>query len=59
MTRPFHHDFALPDDRVELTDEERAWMTFLRDLYGGQVHSPTLRAVQALRASLGAPKLGS
>ncbi|MFA8385368.1 MAG: hypothetical protein ACEPO2_07065 [Pelagibaca sp.] len=53
MMRLVHHDFALPDDRVELTDEEHAWMTFLRDIYGGEVRGPTLRAVQALRTSLG------
>lgn len=58
MTRLAIHDIALPDDRAELTDEERVWMTFLRDLYGGPVRSPTLRAVQALRADLDARKLG-
>lgn len=48
----------LADRSPVVTDAELAWLTFLRDLYGGKVRSPSLHAVQALRASLSAPRLG-
>jgi hypothetical protein len=44
--------FRLPDISPVMTEAEMAWVVFLRDLHGGQVHPPTLRAVQALTRSL-------
>ncbi len=51
-------DIKLPDRSPVVTDAELAWLTFLRDLHDGPVRSPTLRAVQALRASFDVSKLG-
>jgi hypothetical protein len=47
-----------PDRSPVVTDAELAWLTFLRDMHDGPVRQPTLAAVQALRASLSAPRLG-
>ena len=35
---------------AELTANERAWISLLRDIGGGTTPPPTLAAVQALRA---------
>lgn len=44
--------FKLPDTSTDLSPAEIAWLTFLRDLYGGDVKEPTLAAVQALRLAI-------
>jgi hypothetical protein len=44
--------FRLPDRSKDLTEEELAWLTFLRDLHDGPVRPPTLRAIQALTRAL-------
>lgn len=43
--------FCLPD-AGELTDNERAWVGFLRDASKGTNPAPTLAAVQAMRQLL-------
>jgi len=45
--------FRLSDIDLNLSAEELEWRTFLRMISSGPVASPTLRAVQALRAALG------
>lgn len=44
--------FKLPNRSLEVTEAECIWLTFLRDVYGGEVSEPTLRAVQALRQAV-------
>lgn len=44
--------FKLSDTSTDLSPVEIAWLTFLRDLYGGDVREPTLAAVQALRVAI-------
>lgn len=52
MSRRVICGFALPDMQPPYTEEELAWLGFLRDLHGGPVRPPTLRAIQALRGAL-------
>ncbi|AHM05753.1 hypothetical protein roselon_03498 [Roseibacterium elongatum DSM 19469] len=41
----------LPDDS-SLTDNEKAWVEFIRLASGGNDPAPTLKAIQALRKAL-------
>lgn len=52
MTNFENSGLRLPDDRPDLTDNERAWMSFLRELHDDPVRAPTLRAIQVLRRAL-------
>ncbi|KHQ52020.1 MULTISPECIES: hypothetical protein [Mameliella] len=46
------YGFRLPDDRSELSDNERFWLQVLRDLYGDKIQSPRLIDIQALKGTL-------
>lgn len=46
------YGFRLPDDRSELSDNERFWLQVLRDIYGDRVRAPRLIDIQALRGTL-------
>lgn len=46
------HYFKLPDVSQPMSDAEAAWLSLLRDLYCGDVPSPGLAAVQALRFAI-------
>ena len=52
MRRMVYQDFRLPDVS-DVTDNERAWIVFLRDITNGRDPSPTLVGVQALQRALG------
>lgn len=40
-----HTNFKLPDVSAALSQEERAWVRFLRDLHEGPVRAPSLPAI--------------
>ncbi len=46
------HGHKLPDERLELTPNERAWIVTLRALVGDADPPPTLRGAEALRDAL-------
>lgn len=48
-------DLGVPDDRLRLTANEKAWIEFLRLISCDRDPPLTLKAVQALRCALGRP----